>query len=459
MRFLVLAVACISCGGTHTATPVVGPKPVTAADPTGPHREAVAAQCVPMIDAELTSGIVVGLYDGGRTEIYGFGKGPGGKPPTGSTLFEVGPVTGVFTSLLLADTVQHKLVELDTELSEFLPPGVTAPTVDKTAITLRHLAVNGSGLPTLPPSLEQAQTEDAFTKYNEDALFRDLVHTTLLAPPGQMIHTSSYGTAVLAWALGKKLGGFDAAVKTRILDPLGMHDTFFTVPAADNARYEQGTSDDLTPAPRVSVGLLHGALGLVTDAHDMLVLIDAELDAAAGSHQGLRPAMKLTQETQVESDAANLGLGWNVDSAGRYWQAGSTPGFRSFVGFDPKTRRGLVVLSATSISLTDGLARRLYDILEGKSVPTPKFADAAQLATFAGTYTVQGVQLTIKADGRRLELLGKPGEPPLRLLPISDHEFWIESQQVIVVFDSKDGKVTQAVFVQGEHQITAPRVN
>jgi CubicO group peptidase (beta-lactamase class C family) len=456
-QFAWLLVACVACGGAHGSPRVVAPQLKPDVDPAGPHRADVAAQVQPMIDAELTPAIVVGLYDGGKLEIYGFGKGPGGKAPTGTTLFELGPVTGVYTSLLLADTVQRRLVDLDTAVSEFLPPGVTAPTADKTAITLRHLAMGSSGLPSLPPSLERAPNEAAFASYNEDALYRDLVHTQLLAPPGQIIHSSMYGTAVLAFALGKKLSGFDAAMKTRILDPLGLHDTAFVVPAAADARRVQGTTDDLAPAPRIHLQLLSGAVGLVSTTRDQLALVDAELDASAGGHQTLRPAMHLTQEPQVDGDGANLGLGWNVDDAGRYWQAGSSPGCRSFVGFDPKTRRGLVVLSASSISLTDGLAKRLYDVLGGQAVPAPKFPDAAQLALFAGTYGFQGVQLTVKARERRLYIEG-PGEPPLRLLPISDHEFWVEEQQIAVVFELKDGKVARAIFVQGQRQISAPRI-
>ena len=51
------------------------------------HRDAVAALVKPMIDAQISTGIVVGLYDAGKTEIYGFGKGPDGNPPTGDVTF------------------------------------------------------------------------------------------------------------------------------------------------------------------------------------------------------------------------------------------------------------------------------------------------------------------------------------------------------------------------------------
>ncbi|HTL34795.1 MAG TPA: hypothetical protein VL326_16820, partial [Kofleriaceae bacterium] len=97
------------------------------------------------------------------------------------------------------------------------------------------------------------------------------------------------------------------------------------------------------------------------------------------------------------------------------------------------------------------------DVLAGQAVSPPKFADATQLELFAGTYAVQGMNLVVKANGRRLTVEG-PGEPPLRLLPISDHEFLIEQQQMVVVFEVKDGKVVRAIFLQGDTQVSAPRV-
>ena len=106
-----------------------------------------------MIDAELASGIVVGLYDAGKREVYGFGKGPGRQAPDRHTLFEIGSITKVYTSLLFADAVQRREVALDTPVAELLPPGVTVPTPDKHAITLGQLALHTSGLPRLPPSI------------------------------------------------------------------------------------------------------------------------------------------------------------------------------------------------------------------------------------------------------------------------------------------------------------------
>lgn len=449
-----------ACGGS-TARPV--PPPATAAvaiDPDGPHKAAVAAQLQPLVDAELANGVVIGLYDAGKREIYGFGKGPGGKPPTGDTLFELGSLTHIYTGLLYADAVQRKEVEMETPVAELLPPGVTVPTADKTAITLKHLALHSSGLPAVPMTVaRRLGSPDPFAGYGEDQLYRDLVSTTLAAAPGTRVARSDYGVGLLAFALGKKLntGGFAGALEKRVFAPLGLESTFFAVPDSAASRRATGTDDDLAPVAPWTYGALAGAGGLVSSARDQLALIDAELDAAAGSTRSIRAPMRLTQEAQLDSSGANEGLGWNIDSGGRYWQIGTTGGFRSFIGFDPKTRRGVVILASSSISLIDTIAKRMYGLLDDETLKAPVFPSAAKLERFAGTYQFDKFKLVMKASGKRMYVEG-PGEPPMRMLPVSDHEFWIEQLQTVAVFDPFADKSPNVIFIIGEHQVTAPRV-
>ncbi|HEU4730949.1 MAG TPA: serine hydrolase domain-containing protein [Kofleriaceae bacterium] len=426
----------------------------------GPHRDDVAAQVQPYLDAELVSGLVVGLYDAGKIEVYGFGRGPGGKPPDGATLFELGPVTKVYTGLLLADAVQRREVAIDTPVSELVPPGVTVPTHDKVAITLKHLALNSSGLPRIPPSLvARASDPDPYAGYGEDNLYRDLIHTELQATPGTQIVYSNYGSGLLGFVLGKKLGGgYVKLVTERVLRPLELKDSFVgAVPAALAARRAAGTTDDLAPAAPWTFDALAGAAGMVSTAADQLKLIGAELDAAAGGTLALRRAMRFTQEPALDRTGENVGLGWMIDSAGRYWHNGGTGGFHAFVGFDPKQKRGVVVLSSTATSLIDHLSDTMYQILDGKPPPPARFPTAEQLAPFLGTYELSGTRLQVVASGKRFYLEG-PGEPRHRMAPITDHEFWIEVLQSIAVFEKQGDKVVRVLFGVGDHMIAATRV-
>lgn len=462
-----LAIVTQSGACHHAAPSKPTAKPVAVdTDPDGPHRAEIAKQVQPYLDADLTSSVVVAITDGGKHEIYGFGHGPNNKAPDGHTLYELGSVSKVYTSLLFADAIQRREVELDTPLAELLPPGVTAPTKDKVAITLRHLALHTAGLPRVPPTVaQQGEQPDPYAKFDEDALYRDLVHTPLAVVPGTQVEYSNYGVGVLGFVLGKKLdGNYARAVTARVLKPLELRDTFVGTPPEVAARRAIGTNDDLAAVPPWTFDALAGAGALVSSARDQLALLDAELDAAAGGQTTLRRAMKLTQEPQLDVPATqtNEGLGWQIDRAGRYWHNGATGGYHAYVGFDPKTRRGVVVLASTSTSLVEHLADVLYKVMEGAPPAAPVLATAKQLSEFAGHYDLAGEKLALTAAGNRLYVEGS-GEPRHRLLPISEHEFWIEALQTVAVFErddkDPDHKVNRLIFVIGERQLAAQRVD
>ncbi len=434
-------------------------QPSADVDPVGSHRAAVAAQVKPYLDHEIVSGLVVGLYEVGKLEIYGFGSGPGGKPPNGRTLYEIGSITKVYTNILLADAVQRREVELDTPVAELLPPGVAVPTLNNQIITLKHLALHSSGLPRLPVSLLAPKTPPVpYASYGEDALFQDLISTELVTPPGTQISYSNFGTGLLGFALGRRLGGnFGKALETRVLAPLELRDTYVTVPASATSRRVIGTTAELKPASRWTWGALAGAGVLISSVRDQLRLIDLELDAAAGSKGTLRAQLRFTQERQLENDLDNEGLGWMIDSAGNYWHNGGTGGFRSYIAFDPKTKRGVVVLASTAQTLVDTLGHTMLDVLAGTAKPPAARPTPEQLAAYAGTYDFAGTPLGIVHVGKGLFLEG-PGEPRHRMAPLTDRGFWIEGLQSAARFQvGDDGKITSMVFQVAGRELVAPR--
>jgi len=447
------ALMLVACG--HSATPP-NTAHVDERDPEGPHKAAVEQQVQPYLTEEVVGAIVIGLSDAGRREIYGFGT----PRPDGHARFEIGSITKAYTGLLLADAVQRREVELDTPVAELLPPGVTAPTRDKVAITLRHLALHSSGLPRVPPSL-RAASPDPYGKYDEDALYRDLLGTELEARPGTVIAYSNYGYGLLGFVLGKKIGtGYAKALETRVLKPLELTETSLELAGAPlPPKLVRGTTDDLQPAAPWTWQALAGAGALVSSARDQLRLVELELDAAGGGKGQLRAPMALTQESQlVAGQGQNEGLGWQIDGAGRYWHNGGTGGYRSFLAFDPKTKRGIVILAATATSVIDGLGKTLFDILDGTARPPAKRPTAEQLASYAGSYDLSGTKLAVTVAGKRVYLEG-PGEPKHRLAPVGERQFWIEALQSLAVFQADaNGKIAAVVFAVGANQLVAPRV-
>src|SRR5579862_4175803 len=113
----------------------------------------VSAIVKPAVDAGEIYGLAVGVVDpNGVTSIFGFGRisAANERRPGPDTLFELGSVSKVYTSLLLADAVERKLVSLDDPIKKFLPATVKVPSHDGREITLAHLASHTSGLPRMP---------------------------------------------------------------------------------------------------------------------------------------------------------------------------------------------------------------------------------------------------------------------------------------------------------------------
>src|SRR5215475_3830193 len=96
-------------------------------------------------------GIVVGVIEPDGRRIVAYGNVANGDPRTvdGDTIFEIGSISKVFTSLVLADMVHRKEVALNDPAAKYLPGNVTVPERSGRSITLVDLSTHTSGLPCL----------------------------------------------------------------------------------------------------------------------------------------------------------------------------------------------------------------------------------------------------------------------------------------------------------------------
>src|SRR5580693_2784019 len=93
-----------------------------------PSGAAIRKILIDRIDVERRAvGIVVGVIDGqGRRVVaYGAMAHHGGPTPDGDTVFEIGSITKVFTSLALAEMACRREVALDDPVVKYLPTGVS----------------------------------------------------------------------------------------------------------------------------------------------------------------------------------------------------------------------------------------------------------------------------------------------------------------------------------------------
>jgi serine-type D-Ala-D-Ala carboxypeptidase/endopeptidase len=298
-------------------------------------------------------GMIAATIDGdGRRRIVAVGDV---RP---DSLFEIGSVTKVFTSLLLADMSERAEVSLDDPLAKYLPEGVHVPG----PITLRQLAMHTSGFPRVPTNLSPKTLANPYVDYTPAKLYDFLNTYKLPRPPGEKWDYSNLGAGLLGHILARRAGiDYGTLVRLRIANPLDMTSTYTVVPDWLKPRAVKGHNVLGQPVSNWDWDALAGAGALWSSADDLLNFLAANLGQ---KKSGLAPAMAAMQKGRVPvANDIGQSLGWHTltrNGADIFWKDGATFGFSSFLAFDPKTGRGVVILSDTAGSVAD-IAFHLLD--------------------------------------------------------------------------------------------------
>ena len=404
------------------------------------------------IDQERQSvGIVAGLTGANGRRIAAHGKlatGDSGAVDA-DTIFEIGSITKVFTSLLLADMADRKEVRLDDPAAAFLPGDVTMPEWSGKAITLLDLATHSSGLPRVPGNLNPKDPANPYADYGVKDLYEFLSAYTLPREPGEAVEYSNLGAGLLGHVLSLRAGmDYETLVKVRITEPLGMPDTGVTLSPSMKQRFATGHNAMLQSVAHWDFDALAGAGALRSTANDMLTFLEAFLGIRETSLSKAMEAM-LQVRRPVGATRFEIALGWNLlgDFA---WHDGGTGGFRSFIGYDQKARAGVVVLSnAFTAAGVDSIA---IQILNPQTPVTqhPKFVvHSMTLDRYTGQYQLPDRVLDILLNGDRLFAQvtaagGKPiAGPAFEMFAESDISFSVKATGGRISFEiASDGNVT-----------------
>ncbi len=395
-------------------------------------------------EARKAAGIVVGLVDeAGERYVTSGSMTPGGAAAPGAdTVFEIGSITKVFTSLVLADMVVRGEVGLDDPVARLLPAEVRVPERDGRAITLRDLSNQVSGLPRMPGNLKPADMGDPYADYGPARLYEFLAVCKLPRAVGEKFEYSNLGVGLLGHALALKAGtSYEDMVRRRVLEPLGMADSAIVLPERLAARLAPGFDAVLKPVKNWRFDALAGAGALRSTARDMLKF----LTAAMGRRETpLRRAfdLMLADRRPTGTPDLEIGLGWHVwkrFGTEIVWHNGGTGGYRSFAGFDPAKKAGVVVLCNTAFGVDDlGLhalepqwpAGRFKPPVERRAVAV----DETVLRAYEGDYELApGFALTVAVEAGKLKIRAT-GQAAFEYLPLSPTEFIHRVADIRVTF-------------------------
>lgn len=330
----------------------------------------------PLVAKYDIPGLAIGVTWKGEHYLYtqGLADRAAGRAVSSDTLFELGSLSKTLNVTLAALAQEQSLLSLDDRVVVHIPELAKRPFG---ALSLMDLATHqSSGLPLQPP--DQA-IDDA-------SLMSWLTQWRPVAGSGHERAYSNVSIGMLGRISAKAFGQpYAQALHDHVLQPLGLHDTYVQVPAAQMNRYAYGYARQTNAAIRVSPGMLDAeAYGLKSDIDDMLRFIDISLGAVAvpdalsaavaATHQGVTRTSQFTQAMVWErypwpvsrerllagnapaialepQPATRLSTRDTGEHRVLFSKTGSTNGFGGYIAFIPDEEIGLVLLTNRNVPL------------------------------------------------------------------------------------------------------------
>jgi CubicO group peptidase (beta-lactamase class C family) len=368
-------------------------------------------------------------------------------------LFEIGSISKTFTSLALASMVNEGRVKLTDSLQKYLPEGVKLEVKNDKPITLLSLSNHTSGLPRLPSNMPFSDPLDPYADYTVEMMYQFLNAYQPSRDVGEKVDYSNLGAGLLGHVLARFDGKtYQQMITERVLKPLGMRNTFVDVPSEKLAIFSHGHDADLNKTKHWQLPTLAGAGAIKSSAKDMLKYLNANMQSNL-----LTQAISLThQETSQQRDnSPKVALAWFInqqDNGSYLWHNGGTGGFRSFIGFDKKQNKGIVILDNTVNGMDDighaylmGTVGKLKvetseTILVDKKVLTKLNGQFELVPGFIITVTNQGTQLLVQATG----------QPQLPFASISESSFINRQAKAKITFEvDSNAKAISLTLHQG----------
>ena len=340
--------------------------------------------------------IIVGIIDANGRQIFAAGvkSDSDSTLPDGNTIYEIGSITKVFTSLLLADmSLKHQL-NLNDPISKGLPKNVKTPVRNGKEISLLSLATHRSGMPRFPYNVDPKNLDQPYIDYTVNKLYE---YVSNFEPPYDIDSKWRYSNIAYG-VLGNILTltakkDFETLVKEKICGPLKMNNTVISLTAKQKLNLAIGHAETGTKVGLTDLGAIDAGGALRSTVIDLLTFAEANLGLIKTD---LFSAMELTHVLQAKKDGDDTftTMGWTLVNADGYllFKDGGMPGYRTFLGIDKKNKIGVVVLSNSNNTVTD-IGRY---ILEPDRRIDPYKYNWSLLDTLRETIEINGVDDAIK---------------------------------------------------------------
>lgn len=338
----------------------------------------VAKHLTPLIEAYEIPGAMVGLFHEGELTFHSIGtlNYDTEQAPDLDTLYEFGSIGKVLTGTFLADAIRRGEVTKNTKLQDIVPEGIeVVKGSEGTEIELWHLTTHTSGWGGAPINLVTTDPDRPFSGYTKALLYPALSATPLGFEPGDGFTYSNFAVGTLGTVLADHLGGeFEALVKERIIEPLGITEMTITLNDDQRSRLAPPTRGGITTKPWHEPGNPIAPAGLwVSSVPQLMTFAVANLAEPEPDAPAIYESLAMAQQPLhfVESMQQQVCFGWFIARDGESrWHNGMTGGFSSYLGISRKHGIAVLVLTNGATFKTTLAGEKLFQELAGMN-PIP----------------------------------------------------------------------------------------
>lgn len=483
---LLLAIAALVAGVLHNQIPTVaGQKPANSANSSGQDARiariengllpavVIKGQTAPTMNVAdrmkhyHVPGVSVAFLDHGEiawTRTYGFADVAAKTPATPETLFQAASISKPVSALAMLRLVQEGKLNLDEDVNVKLRAWKVPENefTKEQKVTLRRIVSHSAGL-----------TVHGFPGYASDGTVPTILQILngekpantepirVDAVPGTLWRYSGGGYVVMQLLLTEVTGRpFPQILHDLVLQPTGMTHSTYEQPLPKNLAGSAATpyrsgGEPVKGGPHTYPEM--APAGLWTTPSDLARLAVEVQNEYAGKSSKILPQEMMRQ--MLTRQKGDWGLGFGLQNSGAqllFGHGGANEGYRCDLEAYAESGQGFAIMTNSD---SGGALDSEFLRAVAKEYNWPNFqpteralgkADPALFPAYAGTYEITGMgKLTISTKEGKLFILADPlGPEPQELLPESDSQFFVLSNEAYFAFEKDEKGVVAKLHIK-----------
>lgn len=287
----------------------------------------------------------IAIIQNGNTNYYGVIRVNDSIKPieNHNKVFEIGSLTKVFTSTVLASLSEDEKIKLLDNVNSYYPFQFKG----NTTISFESLANHTSGLPRLPKNLDISNESNPYKNYGKNELESYLKNLLKLENNSTKLYSySNLGAGLLGYTLGlSQKTSFQNLVQEKVFDKYIMNNSFTSSKNLGN-KLVKGLSENGNMVSNWDFAVLFGAGGMLSTVEDLSKFANAQFNPE-------NKELALTRKPTFEINKnMKIGLGWHILKSkidkDLIWHNGGTGGYSSSMAMVVDEKIAVIILSNVS---------------------------------------------------------------------------------------------------------------